>query len=190
MARKLVYGVGLNDSATPTSTVENGKRIQHKTYQIWKEMLGRCYSNRLQSKYPSYIGCSVCHDWLKFSNFRIWMESQKWQGNQIDKDLIFTGNKVYSPETCVFISGALNAFLVVGPQSNGLPTGVSWDKQANKYVSHCRNPFSRKDENLGHFECKDMAHAAWRARKHQHAKTYATMQDDRRVADALMAKYA
>lgn len=49
--KSLVYGVGLNDIHIPTRNV---------LYRKWKEMLGRCYSDRIQAKHPSYKGCSVC----------------------------------------------------------------------------------------------------------------------------------
>ena len=50
---------------------------------------------------------SVCEEWLNYSNFRIWFDEHyvPCKNNQIDldKDLLVQGNKVYSPETCVFL---------------------------------------------------------------------------------------
>ena len=42
--------------------------------------------------------------------FKDWMENQDWEGNQLDKDLLFEGNKVYGPKTCVFVTRMVNNF--------------------------------------------------------------------------------
>lgn len=39
------------------------------------------------------------------------MIKQDWADKQLDKDLINPNNKLYSPETCFFISGTLNRML-------------------------------------------------------------------------------
>ena len=59
---------------------------------------------------PTYKGCSVSEEWLRFSNFKRWMEKQDWDGKQLDKDILFEGNKVYSAETCVFVTSVVNSF--------------------------------------------------------------------------------
>ena len=76
MKNKLVYGVGINDVNYVIRIVEqlpktNGKRKEKLIwkcpfYSRWASMLERCYSKSLLEKYPSYIGCSVCEEWLIF----------------------------------------------------------------------------------------------------------------------------
>ena len=71
-------------------------------------MVQRCYDKDVHKKYkPEYKDKSVCEEWLNYSNFRIWFEEHyvPCKNNQIDldKDLLVQGNKVYSPETCVFL---------------------------------------------------------------------------------------
>ena len=75
-------------------------------------MLQRCYSESHLVRQPTYKGCSVCEEWLTFSNFKSWMEQQDWEGKQLDKDLLVYKNKIYSPETCVFVSSVINSFFV------------------------------------------------------------------------------
>lgn len=78
------------------------------SYYKWKNMVQRCYDKKLHKKYkPEYKDKSVCEEWLNYSNFRIWFDEHyvPCKNNQIDldKDLLVQGNKVYSPETCVFL---------------------------------------------------------------------------------------
>lgn len=106
--RRLVYGVGVNDADYMLKPTVNGRRECCPFYQKWKSMLERCYSDKNFKKYPSYIGCTVCYEWLIFSKFKSWMENQDWKGKQLDKDIRVKGNKIYSPETCSFVSHAVN----------------------------------------------------------------------------------
>lgn len=78
------------------------------SYYKWKNMIQRCYDKKVHKKYkPEYKDKSVCEEWLNYSNFKIWFDEHyvPSKNNQIDldKDLLVQGNKVYSPETCVFL---------------------------------------------------------------------------------------
>ena len=198
-AKKLVYGVGINDADYFTQKFEtievNGVRKKKRVwicpyYQSWKEMLRRCYSPEYQEKKPTYKGCSVSEEWLRFSNFRRWMEKQDWEGMQLDKDLLLEGNKVYSGETCVFVTSTVNMFTIDRGASRGeWLIGVNWHKGAGKFRSQCGNPFTNKGEPLGLFLCEEEAHQAWLKRKLELAKELAAEQTDERVAKALIERY-
>src|SRR5690606_1832927 len=120
--RKLVCGVGVNDADYAIQKFEtigyvDGKQKQKLVwgcpyYRTWANMIERCYSDKTQNKNPTYKGCSVSEEWLTFSVFKNWMEKQDWEGNQLDKDLLFEGNRLYSPETCVFVSPMVNKFII------------------------------------------------------------------------------
>lgn len=199
--KKLVHGVGLNDADYVVQKEElighaNGKRKRKLVwrcpyYQTWKGMLERCYYEKLQQQRPSYVGCSVSEEWLTFSNFRNWMAAQNWEGLHLDKDLLFEGNKVYSSNTCVFVTPLVNAFIKDNSAVRGeLLIGVCWHKQAEKFMAYCRNPFTKKKEHLGYFDCEQEAHSAWRKRKRELAHELAAMQTDPRVAKALINRYS
>ena len=51
-------------------TRENNKKT--KCYLTWISMLTRCYDSKYHEKYPTYIGCKVCDEWLNFQNFAEW----------------------------------------------------------------------------------------------------------------------
>ena len=198
-APKLVYGVGINDADYVTRKYEsievNGKQKQKLVwycpyYRAWKSMLARCYSDKLKEKYPTYKGCSVSKEWLRFSNFRRWMEEQDFEGKHLDKDLLFEWNEKYSAETCVFVTQMVNKFTNDRGNDRGeWLLGVYWDKGTNKFKSQCSNPFTKKREGLGYFTSELEAHQAWLKRKLGLAHLLAAEQTDERVAKALIARY-
>lgn len=187
---KLIYDVGLNDADYVVKPRIGGKIVRCPFYVTWTSMLKRCYSKKYQEKRPTYIGCSVCEEWLLFSNFKAWMTEQNWQGNELDKDIIKSGNKIYSPDTCVFVSSVTNSFLLDSAASRGeFLIGVCLDKRAGKCKAQCSNPFTREKEFLGYFDCPNLAHEAWRKRKYEFACQLADLQTDQRVASALRVRY-
>lgn len=198
MARKnikLVHGIGINDadySVAITEVIDGRHKIVWRCpiYNAWTSMLMRCYNEKRQEKNPTYIGCTVAPEWHSFMAFRAWMLTQPWEGNQLDKDILIRGNKVYSPGTCVFVPSQLNTFMLDSGATRGeWPIGVCWDGDNGKFRAGCSNPFTRKRENLGRFTCPTKAHEAWRKRKHEHALAYADMQADPRIAKALRTRY-
>lgn len=197
---KLVHGVGVNDAGYVVKVWEtigyvNGKRKRKLVwecpyYRVWGSMLARCYSAKCQDRYPTYKGCSVSDDWLTFSNFKSWMEKQPWEGSQLDKDLLFEGNKVYSAKTCVFVTREVNLFTTDSGAARGeWLIGVHWHKAKGKFQSTCRNPFTKKREYLGYFSYEQEAHNAWIKRKLELAHLLAREQTDERVAKALIERY-
>lgn len=192
---KKIYGVGVNDAKYALSRFEEIECTKRRVwifpeYKVWSNMLFRCYSEKAKLKCPSYLLCEVAPEWHIFSNFKKWIDTQDWKGKEIDKDILFPGVKIYSPETCVFVSQQLNCFLTDRKALRGeLPIGVSRASGSGKFRARCRNPFTLKSESLGNFLSPEAAHEAWRARKHQHACRYADMQTDPRIAAALRTHY-
>ena len=122
---KLVYGHGTNDLDEPIKV--NGKYF--KFYVVWTSMLRRCYSEKYQARFPTYIGCSVCPEWLSLSTFRIWFNDNYRENAELDKDIIIKDNKVYSPESSRFVPGYLNSLLCdAGAIRGDYPLGVRAQK--------------------------------------------------------------
>lgn len=166
-SRKLVHGVGVNDSDYMTNHKDKfGKWSICPFYRKWKNMLKRCYSTSDQNKYPTYNGCIVSDEWVYFSNFKSWMEKQDWQGKQLDKDILVQGNKVYGAEYCIFVTNAVNTLFVDQRASRGkYPLGVSRRGGAGKYMSACS-----KDGKLvviGRYPTALVAHDAYKAFKYK-----------------------
>lgn len=96
-------------------------------YSVWHNMLKRCYSKAFQGRHPSYVGCTVCDEWLNFQVFAEWYYNHESYGfgYDLDKDLLVDGNRIYSPEFCCMLPEELNVFISKrGNSENGLPTGV------------------------------------------------------------------
>ena len=136
--RNKVHGVGINDADYIVSPIVNGKKQFCPYYLMWKRMLQRCYDPVYQARQPTYIECTVDSEWFIFSTFRRWMETQDWQGCQLDKDIIHPGNKEYSATSCCFVPAKLNSLLTMCTVEEGeLPLGVHWSTKDNKYISSC-----------------------------------------------------
>ena len=197
--KKLVRGVGINNAdyvVTVYETIgyENGKQKRRVVwrcpfYSRWNDMLARCYTTSYKQRFPTYEGCCVCKEWLTFSNFKAWMEKQDWEGKELDKDLLVPRNKVYSPETCVFVDKRVNLFLTESSANRGgYMIGVSWKKGKDRFQAVCNNG-ARKSKHLGYFNTELEAHKAWLAFKLEQAKILAAEQTDPRVAKALVERY-
>ena len=199
--KKLAYGAGINDADYVVEKREtigyvDGKQKRKLVwfctyYKAWDNMLKRCYYIKTQELRTTYKGCTVSEEWLTFSNFKAWMEKQDWEGKQLDKDLLFEGNKIYRPETCVFVTGAVNSFTTDSGATRGeWLIGVYWHKPSEKFLAKCSNPLSGEREYLGLFTCEQEAHEAWLKRKLEIAHELAAIQTDPRVAKALIDRYS
>ena len=119
-----ICGVGYRGSAETD--------IHSMAYQRWKDMLYRCYSGR----YEDYKGCTVCEEWHNFSNFEVWYNSHL-QGNipvDLDKDILYKGNTMYSAETCCLVPHNINTlFLACNRKRGEYPIGVHYDRCKKKF---------------------------------------------------------
>lgn len=175
--RKPLFGVGINDADYMVKPMVNGKRIICKYYVAWKDMLNRCYCSKYQEKHPSYHGCTVCDEWVIFSNFKSWMEMQDWKGKDLDKDLLIQGNKIYSPETCLFIPQSINKLLTSRGALRGLhPVGACYHKASGKYAAKVWTNGKRK--HIGLFDTPNLAHKAYKLHKYAYIKEVALRQDE------------
>lgn len=193
---KLVFGVGKNDAGYAVTKYEkrDGKLRQVAVcpfYRTWQGMLERSFGQKEKSKHPTYDNVTCCEEWLTFSNFKRWMETQDWKGKQLDKDIILRGNKLYYPTACAFVLGVTNGFVIACDASRGQwPLGVHWETKSAKFKAQCSNPFTKKREHLGYFNCPQEAHEAWRKRKHVLAQLVAELETDIRVKEALKKRYS
>lgn len=118
--KRLKYGVATNDMLNQEAT---------KCYAVWDGMLQRCYGGNRHIRNPSYLDCRVCDEWLLYSNFKNWFDSNYIEGYELDKDALGGEQKIYSPTTCTFIPKRLNSILS-SKDRRGQMTGVMINPQS------------------------------------------------------------
>jgi hypothetical protein len=103
--RPSVFGIGFIGVGAFRS---GGGCYEKRRYKVWASMLERCYSDARQRTNPTYVGCSVCVEWHDFQIFAKWYNKNYIKGYQLDKDIRVCGNKVYSPDLCMFVTARDN----------------------------------------------------------------------------------
>lgn len=182
--RKNVHGVGVNDSWYVVKPTIFGVRYACPYYQKWSDMISRCYSAKTQAKHLTYSGCTVCDEWLLFSNFKRWMKGQDWEGKELDKDLLEQGNKVYSPDKCMFVSSEINSiFTDHGSARGDCMLGVVFHRGTGKFRAFV-NKYGKRIE-IGLFKLEVDAHNAYLKEKYAHIKAVAASQSEP-LATALL----
>ena len=167
---RLVFGVGINDRKYPAAV--KGKIL--KEYNIWCNLLARCYCPERQKKQPTYVGCSVSEDFKSYSYFYEWCQNQIGNGQEgfhLDKDLLQKGNKIYSESTCLFLPSELNVLLTSNKVLRGdLPIGVS-THSGGKFEAFCCT--DRSSRYIGLFDTPELAFQAYKQAKEDFIKLQA-----------------
>ena len=172
--RKLVVGVGHNDSKYAVAPLIDGGRARCPAYKNWFSMLDRCYSG----KQSTYDDVNVSVEWKDFSAFLLWWKDNKKDGYHLDKDLL-TDSRIYSAETCVFVPPWLNAFTLDSNSTRGeFLIGASYNKHRSKYISYCSNPMTKRMEYLGYFNTQYEAHICWKKKKLEHTRALRSKMDE------------
>lgn len=169
--KKLIYWAGTNSKGKYKATVD-GKMTN--AYNTWKNMLQRAYCPKGHARRPTYIGCSVAEEWLEYQNFAEWFENHDYSncGYQLDKDLLLPGNKLYTPDRCVFVPQQLNNLLLdCGAARGQYPRGVNFIKRNNKFVA--KMAINGKLKYLGRFDTELEAYNAYKEAKEWHVKNTA-----------------
>ena len=149
--RKNCFGVGY--LGTDGSTIK-------EIYTKWSSMLRRCYSEWFNTNGKNsqvYSNTIVCKEWHNYSNFEKWyLENypNKIEGVvfNLDKDLLQDGvkNKVYSPDTCVFLPAKVNTFLCNNQNTNKTGrVGVNKVNNCNRYRAQIKDFEYNKKIHLG-----------------------------------------
>lgn len=168
-----VYGVGYFGIGKFKSCDENGKLT--KCYRTWFDMLKRCYDPKYQDKYPTYKGCKVCPEWHNFQVFAEWYYSNFYEIENepmaLDKDILHKGNKLYSPDNCIFVPQFINNLFVKNNTSRG-NCYIGVNKYEDKFVAHV-NKGNSKLIHLGYYTTPELAFLAYKEAKESYIKEVA-----------------
>lgn len=157
-----VYGVGYIGLGPYMSRINNRMT---KEYQLWADMLKRCYSVEHQIAQPTYIGCAVHPCWHNFQNFADWYHSHPDCGKEyhLDKDILYYNNKIYGPDTCTLVPFAINnLFKVTGSISANDGHLVGVRPRDGRYRSVYNSKYT------GTHDTREQAHEAYLVSKRNH----------------------
>lgn len=152
---------------------KNPDGTKTKEYNTWRGILTRVFNYAKYSRTHIYKDVDIAPEWLYFPNFYEWLHSQEnyslWEGKEwcIDKDILSTDGKKYSPDTCCLIPQSLNAAILSLKQKSkkGLPIGVR--KSGNGYLTQI------DESNKKHFNSMEEAEEAYEMYKINHIKMLA-----------------
>lgn len=171
----MIVGVGVCDKGE--FSARDGKK-QSSGYITWKHMIERCYDPKYAAKFPTYACCEVAEEFKSFQGFMVWATKQKGYGEPkvaLDKDLLAKGNKIYSPDTCIFIPRDINVLLTKANARRGeYPLGVSLN-QGRYMATLC---YFGRNKNLGRFHSPEEAFEAYKKAKEAHIKFLASQYKD------------
>lgn len=198
--KKLIYGVGINDAnyrvqEFKTSTIDGVKKkrlLSHcPIYRKWVGVLARTCDEKTKMKSPHYADSKICDEWLTFSNFSRWVGDLDISNLELDKDILFKGNKLYSPKTCAFIPKCINLILATNPSyRTELPLGVVGIENCR---FEARLKIRGKVKIIGYYDNAELAHKAWQIEKSKYIiemicwwKTQASY--NKEVSDSLLIR--
>lgn len=177
-----VFGVGYLGKAKSSE----GSSKHKYSYKVWKNMLLRCYSEKYRYKFPTYEEAEVCNEWHCFENFERWFNENYYEidgeKTHLDKDILFKRNKVYSPNTCIFVPQSINKLFTKTDKLRGeYPIGVSYDKINKKYRSICSLTKNKKKLHihLGLFDTQEDAFYVYKDYKENLIKDIANKYKDK-----------
>jgi hypothetical protein len=155
-----------------------------QAYNTWTHMLERCYSKRTKERNPTYKDVNCNEHWHNFQNFAQWYEENYYEIEgetmQLDKDILHKGNKIYSPNNCVFVPNFINSLFIKNDANRGeYPIGVSFDKKQNKFKAEYKDTFSRKGVYLGSYINSKKAFESYKFHKEKHIKFIADQYKDK-----------
>lgn len=139
-------------------------------YNKWRGVFVRCYNLSPKRINKAYTSCSVHPDWYNFQNFAKWFEENYVEGFELDKDILFKGNKVYSAETCCFVPRKINNLFVSKKSKRGdYPIGSCMDGNKLKTVVN----IDGKCVNLGRYTDVNEAFLSYKTAKENNIKNVA-----------------
>lgn len=172
--RPSVFGVGCLGG--DYYKVSNGGSSNHTDeYRCWLRVLERCYSESLHAKHPTYINCEVCEEWQNFQVFAEWYKENipnDGEYYELDKDIKIDGNKIYSPETCLFVSKIENVKKMCETKVKNLKPVDVVSPDGNVFTIKNRKEFALKNGLLQSgfnkmIQGKSLHHKGWTLHKHE-----------------------
>ena len=174
---KRTYGVGYLGEGK-YKCKENNKLT--RVYRTWVNMLTRCYNPKYHEKRPTYINCEASKEFHNFQNFGDWYDENYYEIEDekmcLDKDILYKHNKIYSPDTCIFVPNTINVLFTKRDNDRG-ESVIGTSPFQGKYRAECQmiNPETgkTKKEYLGIYETQEKAFEVYKYYKERNIKQVA-----------------
>jgi hypothetical protein len=147
-------------------------------------------------KVEAYKNCTV--EFESLEQFREWAIRQVGfhkPGFEMDKDILVKGNRVYSPDTCVFVPTEINGLFsgcYKAVRRGNYPIGVCFNKGSGRFVAQMSDrQSSGLDKYLGSFGTVEEAFACYKTAKEAKIRRLAEKWKDEidpRAYAALMSR--
>lgn len=179
-----VFSVGYLGVGKYKIKEENGKLFT-QNYLRWISMIRRCYDEKHINRHKTYADCFICEEWHNFQNFAKWYDENYYQcGDEkmdLDKDILVKGNKLYSPNTCMFVPKRINVLFIRQSSSNKYPIGVTKSEKSNSLIVRAYSNDNLKCCYLGCYKTVEQAHYVYKMAKEKYIK---------QIADEYKQKYS
>ena len=165
-----IYGVGFMGDGDYKAKI-NG--VIHPFYDAWRGALRRSYDIAWHKRQPKYEGCSVDERWHNYQDFCKWSDQQVFEvGYKLDKDLLILDNKLYGPDTCVYLPNELNCIISDRWKERDLPKGVNRvtdpRKKTKLFTANCQR--KGRGCTIGYFETPEEAAEVYKKTKESYVK--------------------
>ena len=169
---KTIHNVGYIGVGLHLATLDG---ITTKKFRVWERMLQRCYDKKFHEKFITYENCITYEKWHNFQDFGDWFDDNYYEVEknkmQLDKDILIKGNKIYSPDTCVFVPNKINSLFTKSNAKRGnYPIGVSYHIDSGKFEAQCNN---KNKKYLGIFTTPEEAFSVYKIHKEKYIKQIA-----------------
>lgn len=170
-------------------------KVNKRLQSIWAGMNQRCGNK--SGRAPAYT--DVTNEFTSYEEFAVWAAGQigfDMDGWEIDKDVLIKGNRVYGPNTCIFLPVELNVLFVGSlaySRRGAYPVGVTRFVQANGTVQFraqmVRTEDGKRVRYLGSFRTPEEAFQCYKKAKEARVRELAEQYKDKidpRAYEALM----
>ena len=147
----------------------------HPFYEQWRGMHRRC-KEILKPRNTLYKNCTICKEWDDYDIYFKWAKENYYEipGERIclDKDILVKGNKIYSPEFCIFVPQRINQLFESSKASRGkYPLGISYLKNNDTFMVRMRK--NGETVLLGIYNDIDEAFNKYKTEKEKYIKEIA-----------------
>ncbi len=188
---KSICNIGYFGQGAYKAVDNYNKKSHNRLYNVWNNMIKRCYDEQCQEKLSTYKGCSVDERWHNFQNFAEWYENNynfnSMNNWHLDKDILVKGNRVYSPETCCFIPQEINTLFTKRQNNRGkYPIGIYLTVEGKYKVQISRDKIR---QYLGRYDDIEPAFQAYKEAKEAYIKEVADKWKDKILDKTYQAMY-